>query len=148
MIAYITVLWAASLMFAYTLVFSRATLIIGKSISYSDSPTGFQDAITPPWSTKFTILAYAISIGVIGYGWYEYGWLAGLGISCGFCILLVPLSFFILPKSNSEHFRRLIIHSLMNRYADFAKSGDEMRAAATASLLERLGMTIPDFNKR
>ena len=147
MTIYIILFWLASLLLGYSLAFNRATLAIGKSISTTDSPTGFtaQDAITPPWSTNLAILSYAVSIGVIGYGWYEYGWLAGLGITLGF-FFLVPINLvLLLPKSDGEHFRRLILHSMMNRYADYVKSGDQIRASAMSILLEKIGMPLPDL---
>lgn len=144
MTIYIILLWLVSLLLGYSLAFSGATLTIGKSISDTDSPTGFQDAITPPWSTNLTLLSYAATIGVIGYGWYEYGWLVGIGITIGF-IFLVPINkVILLPKSESEHFRRLILRSIMNRYTDLVKSGDQMRASAMAALLEKLGVPVPE----
>jgi hypothetical protein len=143
MITYITLLWFASLLLGYSLAFNGATLAIGRSISDTGSPAGFQDAITPPWSTSLAIVAYAVSIGAIGYGWYQYGWLPGIGITIGFFFLVPINKVVLLPKSESNHFRRLILHSMMNRYADFIKSGDKMRASAMAALLNKLGTPVP-----
>ncbi len=144
MITYIFCFWLASLLLGYSLAFNGATLAIGKTISDTDSPTGFQDAVTPPWSTNLALVSYAMSIGVVGYGWYQYGWLTGIGLTVAFFLVVVINKVVLLPKSESDHFKRLILHSMMNRYADFIKSGDSMRASAMAALLEKLGAPVPE----
>ena len=61
-----------------------------------------------------------------------------------FFILVSINKLVLLPKSDGEHFRNLILRSLFNRYALFMKSGDTLRAQATAALLEKLGVPVPD----
>ena len=143
MIIYIILLWLASLLFGYSLRFASATNAIGKSISGTDSPRGFQDAITPPWSTNLALFSYAASIGAVSYGWYEYGWLTGLGIILGFLFLVAINQGILLPKSDSEHYRRLILSSMGNRYADYMKSGDQIRGSLMGHLLKKLGIPAP-----
>lgn len=144
MITYFVLLWAASLLQGYVLAFSGATLSIGMSISDSDTQTGFQDAITPPWTTNLTLLSYLISAIAIGYGWYQYDFITGVGVTLGFIFLIAINKVILLPKSESNHFRKLIVHSMINRYADFKKANDETRANAMEMLLEKLGVSIPD----
>jgi hypothetical protein len=144
MAIYIICLWLASLLLGYSLAFSGATLIIGRSISDSGSSTGFQNAITPPWSTNLAIASYAASIGAVGYGLWQLGWLAGMGIVVAYCFLVAVNQALLLPKPGSGHIRRLIIHSMITRYADFVKLGDTVRAAAMAALLEKLDVPVPD----
>lgn len=140
---YIIVLWLASLLLGYSLVITEATLIIGRSIS-STEPYRFQDAITPPWSTNLSLVVFSVSIGVVGYGWYQYDWLTGMGITVGFVFLLSFNKVVLLPKRDSGYLRSLILRSLINRYADYMNSGDIIRATATAELLKRLNHPVPE----
>lgn len=144
MFIYFVGLYAASLLFGYVHALNSATLTLGRSISDTDTGTGFQDAITPPWSNNLAFFSYAVFVGVVGYGWYEFGWLFGIAITVGF-FLIAGVNLLLLPKSDSAHFRRLIVHSMMNRYANFVKSGDEIRASAMGTLLEKMGVPVPDF---
>jgi len=144
MIIYIIGLCFVSLLLGYSLKFNEATLRIGRLISDTGSSTGFQDAITPPWTTKLAIISYLAAIGTMGYGWYQYGWLSGIGIIVAFFVLVVLNQILLLPKSESSHFKQLILRSMFNRYADFKKTGDSVRAAAIAALLEKLNAPIPE----
>ena len=148
MITYIIGLWLASLLLGYSLAFSGATLTIGRSISDTGSSTGFQDAITPPLSTNLTIVSYAVATGVVGFGWHQYGWLSGIGIIVVFFFLVAVNQVLLLPKSESDHFQRLILRSMINRHADFKKSGDSVRATAMAMLLEKPGVSVPEKLQR
>ena len=60
--SYWILLYLASLMFAYEIRFTEATLRFGRSLSPPEflnaNSTGFQDAITPPFSTKLAIAMY------------------------------------------------------------------------------------------
>lgn len=145
MLAYIIMLWFVSLLFSYSIMFNRATLDIGKSISDTDSSTGYQDAITPPWSTKLMLVSFVVSIGTVISGWYQYGWLIGIAITISYLVLVQINIAVLLPKRRSNHFRHLIIRSMMIRYADFVKTGDIMRASAMAALLEKLDVPVPDL---
>ena len=143
MIVYIFLLYGASLLCAYHANFCQTTLTMGRAISDANSSRGFQDAITPPWVTKFGIFAILTACAIIGCGFYLFGWLAGLGM-----ILSYVIAFYvnakILPKGNSEHFRKLILRSMVIRHANFVKSGDKIRVNAMSELLERLGFLIPE----
>lgn len=147
MVTYIICFYIASLLLGYSLAFNGATLAIGRSIADTDSPTGFQDAITPSWSSNLALLSYAASIGAVGYGWYQYGWLTGIGITIVYLFIVAINNVALLPKSESEHFRRLILYSMINRYANFNKTGDCVRATAMAVLLEKLGSPVPEAFK-
>lgn len=148
MVLYFIVMYATSLILGYALAFSRATLTIGRSISDTDSKTGFQDAITPPWLTKFSLVTYAAALGGIGFGWYKYGWLIGLSVTISFFFIAVINNVVFMPKSDSKHFRRFIIQSMISRYADYVKSGDELRASAMKTLLEKLDIPVSELEER
>jgi hypothetical protein len=90
-----------------------------------------------------SLFSYAASIGAVSYGWYEYGWQIGLGIILGFFFLVAISQGLLLPQSGSEHYRWLILSSMGNRYADYMKSGDQVRASAMGDLLKKLGIPAP-----
>ncbi len=148
MVVYLVCMYFASLALGYILAFTGATLTIGRSLSDSDRPTGYQDAITPPRFSMFAILVYVIcAVGLI-YGFWRLGWLVGFGIIIGFFLAIVLNKVLILPKSHSDHFRNIIIHSMIKRHADYLKGGDTLRASVMGMLLEKLGMPINEFVNR
>ena len=49
------------------------------------------------------------------------------------------------PAPSLLHFRKLIVHSMINRHADYLKSGDTLRASVMAELLETLGIPVNPF---
>jgi hypothetical protein len=144
MAIYLVSMYFASLAFAYVLAFTGAALSIGMSLSDADNPTGYQDAITPPGFGIFVIVIYIICAGGLIYGNWQFGWLAGIGAIIAFVCMVALNKVIILPKSDSEHFRNIIIHSMLNRHADYLKAGDTLRASAMGMLLEKLGMPFKD----
>ncbi len=128
--------------FAYTMQFTASTRAFGVELSDTDSATGFQDSITPPWQTNLAMLTYIGSFVVIAVMWWQFGWKLGLG---SFAVIFFGsmLAKQILPKLDSNHYRTLILRSMSNRYADFVKSGDVARAEAMKHLLEKSGIN-PD----
>ncbi|MRS01915.1 hypothetical protein EG832_01585 [bacterium] len=148
MTIYLVCLYIASLALGYVLAFADATLAIGKSLSDANTPTGYKDAITPPRFSTFAITVYVTCVGGLIFGFWRFGWLAGLGCANGFLFVVVLNKVLILPKSESEHFRNIIIRSMINRHANFLKSGDTLRASALSMLLEKLGMPVNDLNSR
>ena len=58
--------------------------------------------------------------------------------------IVAAFSRFVLPKLDSDFFKKIVLRSLMNRYANFVRSGDKVRAKASAELLERLGYPVPE----
>ncbi len=145
MIIYLLFMYLASLAFGYVLGFTEATLSIGRSLSDAGTPTGYQDAITPPRFSTIAFSVYALCLGGIIFGFWQFGWIAGFGITLGFFVTVAINRVLILPKKDSEHFRRLIVHSMSNRHADYLKSGDALRASTMAELLEKLGIPVNEF---
>lgn len=148
MAVYLVSIYFASLALGYVLAFTGATLSIGRSLSDYGMPTGYQDAITPPRFSTFAIVVYIACAGGLIYGFWRFGWLIGFGVIIGFFFAVVLNKVFILPKSHSEHFRKIIIHSMINRQADYIKTGDTLRASAIGMLLEKLGMPVNEFVNR
>jgi hypothetical protein len=145
MIIYFIGLYVVSLLLGYDSAFSEATLMIGKSISDTDSRTGYQDAITPPILSILGFVLYGIVLAWVVYGFIKYGWLVGLGIIVGLLFLMSLNKVILLPKKDSEHFRRIITRSIIRRHADYLRDGDELRASAVKMLLERLDIPVSEF---
>ncbi len=145
MTVYLICMFLISLALGYVLAFTGATLSIGRSLSDDVTPTGYQDAITPPKFSTFAIAVSIICAGGLIYGFWKFGWLAGFAIIIGFFFAVVINKVIILPKSDSDHFRKIIIHSMINRHADFLRAGDTLRASAMEMLLKKLGMPVHEF---
>lgn len=148
MTLYLILMYLAALALGYVLRFTQATLALGRSLSEAGTPTGYQDAITPPRFSAFAFTVYALCLGGIIYGFWRFGWLRGACISAGFLVALGINGALLLPKKGSEHFRRLILGSMIRRHADYLKSGDTLRASAMAMLLEKLGIPVNEFIER
>jgi uncharacterized membrane protein len=148
MFPYFAVLYLISLFLGYTLIFNRATLLIGTEISYDNSPTGFQDAVTPPWLTSFSIFSYVVSLGWIVFGFYKFGIVIGIVSIIALIIVAFVNIAIVLPKRDSDHFEKLILNSMLNRYANYVKDGDELRAAAMGDLLERLDIPVSEIRDK
>jgi len=135
----------AALLLAYVLGIQATTLGMGTSINGWEGAgsRGFQDAMTPPWSTKLSFLSYAASLFVLGYGWYTFGWLIGGGATVVFFLIVAVCQTLLLPKLGSSHYRNLVLQSMLNRYADYMKEGDYLRADAMGRLLEGVGVNRP-----
>jgi len=145
MITYLVLMYIASLVLGYVLAFNGATLSIGRSLGDAGTPTGYQDAITPPRFSTFALLVYGVCLLGLALGFWRFGWLTGIGVALGFFFMVILNKVFFLPKSNSEHFRRLIIHSMIKRHADYLKTGDNFRASAMAELLQKMSIPVKEL---
>jgi hypothetical protein len=139
------VLWIAIIgcgaAFAYSVTFSGATLAFGRALSSTNSPTGYQDAITPPWTAQFGFLVYGATLAVIALSWWTFGTLRGC--SAIFVLFASALVFRrVFPGEGSLHFKGLIIKSMARRYADYVRNNDKVRAAAMKDLLDKAGVQM------
>jgi hypothetical protein len=136
-------LWAfagcTAVLFSYSMRMTQATLSYGREIMNTNEGTGVQDAITPPWATNISMLAYACLLASVGIIWWQFGWGEGLG-ALALVVIGGGIVGAMLPDANSPHFRGLIQRSMVSRYADFARGGDQMRADAMGDLLHRAGI--------
>jgi len=138
-------LWIANIAcaagFAYSATFSGATLAFGRALSSTNSNTGYQDAVTPPWSANLTVLVYGACIAVIGESWWAFGTFRGCAAT--FVILAGAIAFRrMIPQEDSIHFKTLIIQSMVSRYADYVRDNDKVRAAAMKDLLDKAGVPV------
>ena len=139
---YLVSMFLLSIAFGYDLAFTEATKRLGRSLVDSQEGRGVQDALTPPWATGFGLTTYGLCIGGVAYGWYSYGGVLAISVAIGL-FFAVRLNQRFLPKPKGDHFRRLIVRSLLNRYANYERHGDNIRAAAVGALLEKLGLPTP-----
>ena len=108
--------------------FTAATLAMGREISEklevegllpdnaaglvnTGSPAGFQDAITPSWLPKFSLIVNLGCGAVIGLIWWHLGWLSALG---GVAVIWFGgrIAKLVLPKPTGTHYKRLIIGNM------------------------------------
>ena len=140
------VLWllvaALTVGFAYTMQFTAATLSMGKelgnALTGTSTKTGVQDAVTPPWQTNLVLTVYAGIAVVEGVMWWWLGWVSAL-VALAAMLPGASVVKLVLPKPSGSHYRRLILQSMMNRYANYVRDGDVMRADAMKHLLVLAG---------
>jgi hypothetical protein len=141
-----TVLWVSvfilSLGVAYAITFSEVTRALGSSLSDEPAGRGYQDAVTPPWQTWFSLLAYVLALVVIALSWYEFG----IGRAVNTVTMLFAATVVwrrLLPEGHSTHYLKLILTSMTRRYANWVRSGDRVVAATMAELLGKMGLDLP-----
>ncbi len=144
-VADLFVLYLASLALGYELRFTEATRHIGRALSGTGSRTGFQDAITPPASSYLAFAVYGLSVAVVAFGFFRYGFLKGLAAFVGFLLLVNLNCVLLLPKPESPHFHDIVLRSMIRRHANYLRDGDQLRAAAMADLLQRAGMPVGEL---
>jgi hypothetical protein len=124
---------------AYSLRFTGATLFLGRALSDTTSGTGYQAAISPPWETAFGLVVYSLTLGVVAFSWYAFG--IGRAMESLVTVFLATMLLRrFMPAEDSPHYKKLIIQSMANRYANFVRDGDTVRAAAMRGLLEKAGV--------
>ena len=139
---YLIFMYAVSLITSYFLVLNTAERKFADSILPSGDGKVLHAAIAAPGLASIALVVYAIALGGIGYGWYVYGAGIGTAFTIGFMLACIFNKNRIMPTPTSEHFRRVILFSMLRRYADFTKQGDSVRAAAMAELLEMAGVPV------
>jgi hypothetical protein len=138
-------LWIGTLalipILGYSLQFTEATLLLGRSLSDSGSRTGFQNAITPPWEAKLSLVIYGLGLILVGLSWYEFG--IGRAFLCVIALFVgLLIGRQLLPKPDSPHFKTIIVRSMSNRYADYVRAGDRIRGDLMKMLLQKAGVSV------
>jgi hypothetical protein len=141
-----TALWISvlilSLGLGYSLYFADATLALGRELSDTGVGRGAQDAVTPPWEANFGLTVYSLTLASVVLSWYEFGVGRAIGTVAAF-LAGTMLWRRVLPKSDSMHYKKLIVVSMTRRCANWQKSNDLMRAHAMAELLRKVGIDLP-----
>ena len=104
--------------FALDTSFRNFTKDVGKSISFSTSGTGYQDAITPPQINYISYIFWPINI-IIGIIFLTSAMVGAL---------IVP--------SLRKIFLKILSYSMINRVANYKRDNDEIRAQAMQEVLD------------
>ena len=121
--------------------FVNYTKSLGLELSNEKNGTGYQNAITPPLFPVIASTIYGLSLLVIIFGFYQYSLTTGF-IYLGLYLLTLIIVGATLFKPNSlsplaKTFYHIVLNSMINRYANFKKNNDEVRAEAIKIVLEK-----------
>lgn len=145
MAIYFVTVYLVSLALSYELRSTHAALLLAEEIwGNREGAKEIQNAITPPAAANIGLLIYFGCLVLVAFGWYRFGWIVGL-LTIPALLIGSGINSLLLPRSNSEHYRRITIRSMMRRYADYRKTGDHVRAEAMADLLLDAGYPLPEF---
>ena len=140
-----------SVLLAFTLAFSSATLLAGKALVLPSDleaeesaegvnqlmHTGFQDAVTPPWSTILALMVYISIIASESIAWWVLGWRMGL-LSIGVLIVSSVILKRLFNKFAQGFFIASIFKSMVRRSERWTLAGHQARADAMNNLLDRI----------
>lgn len=136
--AYIVWMYLVSLPLAYVVVFNEAAKIISIPLS-GDGSDIYHASILPPSYANWAIVVYVTTAASIAYGFWKFGWGDGIFAFIGTFFAMSFNKARLLPKLGSQHYRGIVTHSMISRYADYVRDGDQLRASAMGDLLEKMG---------
>ena len=121
--------------------FVNYTKSLGLELSNEKDGTGYQNAITPPLFPLIASIIYGLSLFVIFFGFFQYSFTTGF-IYLGLYLLTLIVVGATLFKPNSlsplaKPFYDIVLNSMVNRYANYKKNNDEVRAKAIEIVLEK-----------
>ena len=121
--------------------FVNYTKSLGLELSNEKDGTGYSNAITPPLFPLIASLIYGLSLFVIISGFFK-GALATGFVYLGLYLLTLIVVGATLFKPNSlsplaKPFYHVVLNSITNRYANYKKNNDEVRAKALEIVLEK-----------
>ena len=121
--------------------FVNYTKSLGLELSNEKVGTGYQNAITPPLVPVIASTIYGLSLFFIISGFFKSALTTGF-IYLGLYLLTLILVGATLFKPNSlsplaKPFYYIVLSSMVNRYANYKKKNDEVRAQAIGVVLEK-----------
>ena len=121
--------------------FVNYTKSLGLELSNEKNGTGYQNAITPPLFPLIASTIYGLSLFVIISGFFERAFITGF-IYLGLYLLTLIVVGATLFRTNSlsplaKPFYHIVLNSMVNRYANYKKKNDEVRAKAIEMVLEK-----------
>ena len=121
--------------------FVNYTKSLGLELSNEKDGTGYQNAITPPLFPLIASTIYGLSLIIIFYGFFEYSFTTGfIYLGLYLLTLIIVGATFFKPNSLSplaKPFYYIVLNSMINRYANYKKNNDEVRAKAIEIVLEK-----------
>ena len=121
--------------------FVNYTKSLGLELSNEKNGTGYQNAITPPLFPLIASTIYGLSLFVIISGFFERAFITGF-IYLGLYLLTLIVVGATLFRPNSlsplaKPFYNIVLNSMVNRYANYKKKNDEVRAKAIEIVIEK-----------
>ena len=121
--------------------FVNYTKSLGLELSNEKDGTGYQNAITPPLFPIIASVIYGLSLFVIISGFFDSSFTTGF-IYLGLYLLTLIVIGATLFKPNSlsplsKPFYNIVLNSMINRYANYKKTNDEVRAEAIEIVIEK-----------
>ena len=121
--------------------FVNYTKSLGLELSNEKDGTGYQNAITPPLFPVIASVIYGLSLFFIISGFFNNSFTAGF-IYLGLYLLTLIVVGATLFKPNSlsplaKPFYHIVLNSMVNRYANYKKNNDEVRAKAIGIVIEK-----------
>ncbi len=121
--------------------FVNYTKSLGLELSNERDGTGYQNAITPPLFPIIASVIYGLSLFVIISGFFDSSFTTGF-IYLGLYLLTLIVIGATLFKPNSlsplaKPFYHIVLNSMINRYSNYKKNNDQVRAQAIEIVLER-----------
>ena len=117
---------------------------VGLELSDTKMGTGFQDAITPPKLNWLSYVVYFVLIATLITAYFDRGGFKTVLICLGIIFLFPPIAGVLIleklkfKKKLDKIYLRILLHSMINRHADYVKNNDTIRADAMKGLLNKL----------
>ena len=116
---------------------------VGLELSSTKTGTGYQDAITPPKLNWLSIPVYIFLILILINAFFDKTGSISLGFTVlGIIIVTAVISGVILhppkkPPILRKFYLKTLYKSMTNRYADYKKKNDHVRADAMQTLIKK-----------
>lgn len=130
---------------SYSATLQEAGALMAEKHGLGVQPIQYQNTLTPPWLTNFTIAVWVALFADAAWVWYLNGWEQGIGALVAAIILPAMFQAVLPPHRGSGIFLRNAFHTMINRQADYERDGDQARAQAMAINVELLLATRPDL---
>jgi len=135
------IIFTLSVLTRIILGFINYTKSLGLELSNNKDGIGFQNAITPPWFSIVALTIYGLSLFVIISGFLKYSLTTGfLYLGIYFLTLVIVGATLFRPNSLSplaKPFYHIVLSSIINRHANYAKKNDKVRADAMKIVIDR-----------
>ena len=120
--------------------FVNYTKSLGLELSNEKRWCRIPNAITPPLFPVIASIIYGLSLFFIisgffevAFKWFYISWFILINSYCNRATLFKPNSLSPLAKP----FYHIVLNSMVNRYANYKKNGDEVRAKAIGVVIEK-----------
>ncbi|QPB20378.1 hypothetical protein [Rhizobium sp. 007] len=130
---------------SYSATLQEAGALMAEKHGLGVQPIQYQNTLTPPWLTNFTIAVWVALFADAAWVWYLNGWQQGVGALVAAIILPAMFQAVLPPRRGSGMFLRNAFHAMVNLQADYERDGDQARAQAMAINVELLLATRPDL---